>query len=75
MKNPFEIRADILKQAQDLLEGQFEANTKFAYEAMTKLVKSGAETAESFQKLLPKYPTSDEILAQAKKFYSFVETK
>lgn len=75
MKNPFELRADLLKQAQDLLEGQFEANTKFAYEAMLKSVKVGTEYAETLQKMLPKYPTSDEVLAQAKKFYSFVETK
>lgn len=75
MKNPFEIRADVLKQAQDLLEKQFEANTKFAFDTFTKLIKSGHETMENMQAYMPKFPSSEDILAQAKKFYSFVETK
>ena len=74
-KTPFEIRADILKQAQDLLESQYEANVKFASDAFFKLVKDGSASLESLDDLMPKFPTAEDIMKQAKEFYSFVSNK
>ena len=75
MKSPFEIRSDILKQAQDHLEAQYEANVKFATDAFFTMVKEGNMSLEAYQKQMPKFPTADEVMAQATKFYSFVTTK
>ena len=74
-KTPFEIRADILKQAQDLLESQYEANIKFATESFFKLVKDGTATMETLEDYMPKFPTAADVMNQAKEFYSFVSTK
>ena len=74
-KTPFEIRADILKQAQDLLEAQYDANVKFASEAFFKLTKEGNATMEEIMALVPKFPTAEDVMNQAKEFYSFVSTK
>lgn len=74
-KTPFEIRADILKQAQDLLESQYDANVAFATETFFKLVKDGTATMENFKDFTPKFPTTEDIMKQAKEFYSFVSSK
>ena len=74
-KTPFEIRADILKQAQDLLESQYEAQVKFAFEVFTKLVNNGQATMDNFAEYTPKFPTTDDVMKQAKEFYSFVSSK
>ena len=74
-KTPFEIRADVLKQAQDLLESQYDANVKFASEAFFKLLKEGPTSMEALEALLPKFPTAEDVMKQAKEFYSFVSSK
>ena len=70
--NPFEIRTELLAQAQKHLTEQYEANLEFATDVMFKLYQDGMATAKQLQDATPKYPTTDEILAKAKEFYSFV---
>lgn len=72
-KTPFEIRADLVKLAQDHLESQYNANMQFATDIFYKLVKEGTATMEQYKSFVPSFPTTDEILAKAKEFYSFVE--
>lgn len=70
-KTPYELRTDILQMARDYLENQFHNNVRMYeinMEAMTKIGK--VVTDEMFK--IPKFPTSDEILVQANKFYDFV---
>lgn len=74
-KTPFEIRADLLKLAQDHLEAQYDANLSFATDIFYKLVKEGTATAETFKQFVPTFPTTTEVLAKAKEFYSFVSDK
>jgi len=72
-KSPFEIRADLLKQAQEHLEKQYMANLKFTTETYMKLVDAGTAMVENMPK--PPYFTTEDILEQAKEFYSFVSKK
>ena len=74
-KSPFEIRADLIKLAQDHLEAQYEANLAFATDIFYKLVKEGTANAETFKQFVPTFPTTTEILEKAKEFYSFVQDK
>lgn len=74
-KTPFELRADLLKQAQDLLESQYDAQVDFATKAFFALAKEGTATMENFKQFAPAFPTSEDILKQAKEFYSFVSNK
>jgi hypothetical protein len=70
--NPFEIRTELLAQAQKHLTEQYEANLEFATDVMFKLYQDGMATAKQLSDATPKYPTTDEILAKAKEFYNFV---
>lgn len=74
-KTPFELRADLLKQAQELLESQYDAQVEFATKAFFALVKEGTATADNFKQFTPKFPTAEDVLKQAKEFYAFVNQK
>jgi len=74
-KTPFELRADLLRQSQDLLESQYEAQMELATKAFFALAKEGTATMENFKSFTPAFPTSADILKQAKEFYSFVSSK
>lgn len=71
-KSPFEIRADLVKLAQDHLESTYQANLSFAQETFATMVKNGTETMGNMSKYMPAYFDSDAVLAKAKEFYSFV---
>ena len=71
MTNPFQIRADLLQKTTDILTSQYAANMA-AYHAM---VSANTKTVEELMSIMPKHPTVDEIVAEAQKFYSFVNKK
>jgi len=72
-KTPFEIRADLIKLAQEHLEKQYAANIRFTTEAYAKLVEAGKDTTKLME--MPKYFSVQDILDQAQEFYSFVSKK
>lgn len=72
--NPFEIRTELIAQAQKHLTEQYEANLEFATDVMFKLYQEGMATAKQLQEATPKFPTVDDVLTKAKEFYKFVET-
>ena len=71
--NPFEIRAEMLKMAQDYLTKQQEINTDFAGRTFEQLLKEGKKVAEDWQTYAPKMYTFDEVLKEANKLYGFVK--
>lgn len=71
--NPFEIRADLLRLAQEHLEAQYNANVAFAKNMLEATIKVGAELPEAFAETF-KFPTMEDILAEAKKLYAFVSS-
>jgi hypothetical protein len=71
--NPFEIRAEMLKMAQDYLQKQQEINLDFAGRTFEQLVKEGKKVAEDWQTYAPKLYTFDEVLKEAAKLYGFVK--
>jgi hypothetical protein len=73
--NPYELRATILQQAQDHLEKQYEANFKYLCDTFQSISKENFDAKKIIDDAvsnMSKYPTSDQIMAQATKFYSFV---
>lgn len=70
-KTPYELRTDILQMAREYLENQFHNNVRMYEINLEAMQKMGKVLADEILKL-PKFPTSDEILAQANKFYEFV---
>lgn len=72
--NPFEIRSQLIAQAQKHLTEQYEANLTFATDPMFKLYEEGMATAKQLSEAAPKFPTVEDVLKQAREFYKFVET-
>lgn len=73
MKNPFEIRTDLLVLAQNHLEAQYKANVEFVKNMLEASLKAGAELPEAFAKTYS-FPTMEDVLAEAKKMYNFVSS-
>lgn len=71
MANPYEIRADLLKQAQELLQAQYDFNYKVFVEA-TKVATAAICDAEKILPKIPNFPSTEDIIKEADKFYSFV---
>lgn len=72
---PFELRAQMLKMAQEYLQTQYETNVEFAKRAFDEMVKAGQLQQDQFSQYLPQMYTFDDITTKAKELYSFVEKK
>jgi hypothetical protein len=62
-KTPYEVRLEVLKMAQD------QANAKYYSQCEQVYRKESFVSAE-----MPKFPTSEEILVEAQKLKTFVDT-
>lgn len=69
-KNPFEIRADMLKLAKDYMDQQYYMNKEFA----EKMFEAGKMQMEEMQKATEMY-SMEELMEKAKEMYSFVSKK
>ena len=73
--NPFEIRAEMLKMAQDYLEKQHQINTEFAKQVFDQLVVTGQKVQGDWQTYAPKMYDFSEVVEKAKQLYGFVNAK
>lgn len=71
--NPFEIRAQLIEQAQEYLKRQHELNTEFAKRTFDELVKQGKKIQADYQEYMPKMYSMEEVVEQANKLYGFVK--
>jgi hypothetical protein len=71
--NPFEIRAEMLRMAQDYLHKQQEINLDFAERTFEQLVKEGKKVADDWQAYAPKMYSFEDVLKEANKLYGFVK--
>ena len=74
-KSPFEIRLEVLQMAKDYMDKQAEIQMDFAVASFTELVKFGKKSAEQWQEFAPKIYTTEDLMAKAAEFYSFVTSK
>jgi hypothetical protein len=73
-KNPFEIRADMLKLAKDYMDQQYHMNIQF-YENMVAEGKKTREELETQMKKAYEMYSMEALMEKAKEMYSFVSTK
>ena len=66
MKNPFEIRSDVLAMAKDYMDKQYALNLEIAQ-------KMSEASTEAFKEI-PMY-TVEDVLKKAEELYSFVTKK
>ena len=71
-KNAYEIRADILSQAQGLLHSKYDREMSIWEQTRTRDPQTGKIIDDVDR---PQFPTSEMILAEAEKLYSFVDQK
>jgi polyhydroxyalkanoate synthesis regulator phasin len=71
--NPFEIRAELLAQAQEYLKRQHELNTEFAKRTFDELVKQGQKLQADYKEYMPKMYTFEDVITEANKLYGFVK--
>jgi hypothetical protein len=70
MKNPFEIRQEVLKMAKDYMDRTWEMNYMFTQQ----LFEQGKKTAEDMQEALKPYST-EELMKKAAELYTFVSKR
>lgn len=70
MKNPFEIRQEVLKMAKDYMDRTWEMNYMFAQQ----MFDQGKKTAEEMQEALKPYST-EELMKKAAELYTFVSKR
>ena len=69
-KNPFEIRADMLKLAKDYMDQQYSMNVQL----MNDMYEQGKKNYEEVQEAYRMYSMED-LMNKAKEMYSFVSEK
>jgi ABC-type transporter lipoprotein component MlaA len=69
-KNPFEIRADMLKLAKDYMDQQYHMNIQFT----ENMIEQGKKSIEDMQESYQMY-SMDDLMTKAKEMYSFVSKK
>ena len=73
-KNPFEIRAEMLKLAKDYMDQQYHMNIQF-YENMIGECEKARKDIEAQVKDAYKMYSMEELMEKAKELYSFVAEK
>ena len=78
-KNPFEIRLELLKMAQEMMEKDYaekrEAYWNVMYTMADKWNKDVSELVKQSQEMQPPMYTPQDIMDKAKELYSFISTK
>ena len=70
MKNPFEIRQEVLSMAKDYMDKQWEMNYMFSQQ----LFEQGKKTAEEMQSVLKPY-SMEALMEKAQEMYQFVSKR
>lgn len=74
MSNPYTLRAGLLAQAEGILMQRFQIeNDRIRNSIQLNLEKD--KTFDVNAVVYPKAPTTDDIIAEAEKLYSFVQKK
>lgn len=75
-KNPFEVRLEVLKMAQEMVDKAYQESTQLAWSMVEKAAeyqnKSMAEMQTYFETLKPKMYSPQDIVAKANELYEFV---
>ena len=74
-KNPFEIRADLLKMSKEMLDKQFDAQMELAKQAAEVWEQSGKDAKEFLTEVTPKMYSPECIMENARELYKFVSKK
>ena len=74
-KNPFEIRADLLKMSKEMLDKQFDAQMEMAKLAAEYWSEQGKDAEVFLTEVTPKMYSPECIMENARELYKFVNKK
>ena len=78
-KNPFEIRLDVLKMAQDMNEQAYQESKDMAWSMIEKTADYQEKTMDDmkayFDAIKPPMYTPEDVIKKAEELYKFVTTK
>lgn len=72
MSNPYEIRRELLHQAQNILQVKYESQMQKYHVLVQQAMKNGDDASKI---KLPETPTQEDILKVASDLYDFVKKK
>lgn len=77
-KNPFEVRLEVLKMAQEMADKAYQESTQLAWNMVEKAAeyqnKTMAEMQTYFETLKPKMYSPQDIVEKANELYRFITT-
>ena len=75
-KNPFEVRLEVLKMAQDMMNQNYNEATQMAWSMIEKTAnyqnKSMVEMQEYLESIKPKMYSPADVVAKANELYAFI---
>lgn len=71
-KNPFEIRLDVLKMAQEMMDRELELNTQKYYHQIDAVKQTNIGALSGVVNTAPKMYTPEDVVAKASALYNFV---
>ena len=75
-KNPFEVRLEVLKMAQEMVNQSYNENTQLAWSMVEKVSeyqhKTMSEMQEYLNTLKPAMYTPEEVVKKANELYAFI---
>jgi len=78
MKNPYEIRLDVLKMAKEILDKQYEANLQAAKDAITFMKEAGKPYGNfpaPGDSYIPEMYKPEAVMEKAQELYQFIIKK
>ena len=74
MKNPYEIRLDVLKMAKEMLDKQYEANLQIAKDTIA-FAKEAGKPYGNFDSYIPDMYKPENVMEKAQELYQFIIKK
>lgn len=71
-KNPFEIRLDVLKMAQEMMDRELDLNTQKYYHQIDAVKETNIGALSGVVDAAPKMYTPEDVVAKASALYNFV---
>jgi len=75
MKNPYEIRLDVLKMAKEILDKQYEANYQMAKQSVEFMKEAGKPFTGNIDSYLPDMYKPENVMEKAQELYQFIIKK
>jgi tRNA A58 N-methylase Trm61 len=75
MKNPYEIRLDVLKMAKEMMDRQYEANYEAAMQSIKFMKEAGKPFTGNFDSYVPDMYKPESVMEKAQELYQFIIKK